>query len=58
MSLQTGLVLVIAALAAAYLVRDARKSSTGKGCASGCGACGVKDCALRKLEARLKEDKS
>jgi hypothetical protein len=54
MTLQTWITLALAALAGAYLLRDLRKSSSGKGCASGCGAC-HKDCALRKLEAQLKD---
>jgi hypothetical protein len=55
MALQTWIVLALTALSAAFLLRDLRKSSAGKGCASGCGVCQSKDCALRKLEAHLKD---
>jgi hypothetical protein len=51
--LQTSLVLLLVALALAYLVRGLAKSARGKGCASGCGSCSSSTCTLRKLEEKV-----
>ena len=54
MTFQTWTVLLLAALAAGVILRGLFRSTSGKGCASGCGACPSKTCALRTLEAELK----
>ncbi len=56
MTLQTVLVLCLTALAAGFILRRIFRSTSGQGCASGCGACTSKTCALRKLEAELKAE--
>lgn len=56
MTLQTVLVLCLAALAAGFILRRIFRSASGQGCTSGCGACTSKTCALRKLEAELKTE--
>jgi hypothetical protein len=56
--METWITLSIVALAFAYILRGIFKSSTGKGCASGCGACGNRNCAARKQEVRVKADRS
>jgi len=47
MTIQHGTLLLLLALAAAYMVRGVFKSA----CGSGCGKCASKGCPARKLEA-------
>ena len=55
-AMETWIVLIVVALSAGYLLRGIVRIPSSKSCTFGCGACRKKDCALRKLEARLKED--
>jgi hypothetical protein len=54
MGFQTLLTLLLVAIAAGFLGRKLFRTARGEGCASGCGSCGSRTCALRKLEAELK----
>ena len=53
MDFQTIFALLLVALSAGFIVRSLLQTTSGKGCASGCGSCGSRTCALRKLEAEL-----
>lgn len=55
MTIQNLIVFLAVALAGWFIFRRCLRSATGKGCASGCGACRAKDCAMRKLEAQRTE---
>lgn len=55
MTIQNLIVLLAVALAGWFIFRRCLRSATGKGCASGCGACRAKDCAMRKQEAQRAE---
>ena len=48
MALQNVIVFLAVALAAWFILRRCLRSATGKGCASGCGACRAKNCAARR----------
>jgi hypothetical protein len=51
MTAQTAIILVLAVLGLAFLLKDALGSAFTGGCASGCGSCKSGGCPVKKLEA-------